>query len=745
MHIKCFRVQNFRRLKSALVQLEADRTIFVGANNSGKTSATHLFQMFLGSQPRVPIQIYDFTADCWDQFTSFDAQTGDPEAELPSIIFDLWFDVDDDNLHRVLPLLPSLDWAGEPVGVRIAYTVQDGAQLLVNYREALDKAAVETGDGQGSYQPWPHNLFDYLTRRLPQEYEFKYYVLDATQCNADLEPMGGYEPFFLGTAAGGAAKLVDAIVRVDFLDAQRHLSDAESRGRSEDLSKRLSRFYDRTLDKLDNDIDALSAIADSEDRLNAHFAEVFKPILSRLGEVGYPGLANPGLVVKAEFNARGILGTSAKIHYALPAEPATGSPTGHTLPDQYNGLGFKNLIYMVVEVLDFHQAWLDATTDRPPIHLVVIEEPEVHLHAQLQQVFIRKILEIIPSQEPGFQTQLVATTHSPHIIYESNFTPIRYFCRAPASEGVHLTEVKNLSTFYLDEEQTTREFLQQYIKLTHCDLFFADAAILVEGNVERLLLPAVIEHVVPELKSCHLTILEVGGAFAFRFQKLMTFLGLPTLVITDLDSVLPNTTASADPDGDAVTGSSCPVDTPGARTSNQTLIQWLPQLTAVAELLAAGEDTKAPAHPDGSPGLIRVAYQTRESVTWQGVTDKRAGRTLEEAFALRNLDWTQSTQGQPLGLKIAKADQLSIPELHDRLFKRVKSLDKTAFALGVIAAVDQTWQVPEYIVEGLRWLHTKLDMVAPETVDDTATPEPGPSHAVTPTPTDVAADSEDDQ
>ena len=49
MHIKCFRIENFRRLKSALVQLEADRTIFVGANNSGKTSATHLFQMFLGT------------------------------------------------------------------------------------------------------------------------------------------------------------------------------------------------------------------------------------------------------------------------------------------------------------------------------------------------------------------------------------------------------------------------------------------------------------------------------------------------------------------------------------------------------------------------------------------------------------------------------------------------------------------------------------------------------------------------
>ncbi|WP_082893280.1 AAA family ATPase [Rhodococcus qingshengii] len=49
MRIKCFRVENFRRLKNARVDLETDRTIFVGANNCGKTSATHLFQMFLRS------------------------------------------------------------------------------------------------------------------------------------------------------------------------------------------------------------------------------------------------------------------------------------------------------------------------------------------------------------------------------------------------------------------------------------------------------------------------------------------------------------------------------------------------------------------------------------------------------------------------------------------------------------------------------------------------------------------------
>lgn len=716
MHIKCFRVQNFRRLKNALIHLEADRTIFVGANNSGKTSATHLFQMFLGRPPRPSFQIYDFTADCWEQFNAFDPRSGDAESELPRIVFDLWFDVDDDNLHRVLDLLPSLDWAGEPVGVRMVYAVRDGAQLVANYLEARAKAEAEVGETEGSYRPWPQTMLDYLTKRISQEYEIKYFLLDAKQCSESLEPNDGYEPFFLGGSQNsGAGKMMESIVRVDFLNAQRHLSDADSRGRSEDLSKRLSRFYERNLQKLESDLDALGAIADSEERLNAHYADVFGPTLSRLGEVGYPGVANPGLIVKAEFNAHGILSTSAKIHYALTVDSAGDSPQS-TLPDQYNGLGFKNLIYMVIEVLDFHQAWAESATDRPPIHLVVIEEPEVHLHAQLQQVFIRKILEILPDPEPDFQTQLVATTHSPHIIYESNFTPIRYFCRASTTGGLHLTDVKNLSTFHDNEEHATREFLQQYIKLTHCDLFFADAAVLVEGNVERLLLPVVIERFVADLRSCHLTILEVGGAFAHRFKNLVKFLGLPTLVITDLDSVSPPAegTQGTDDDEDSSSTSACPVDTPGAVTSNETLKQWLPRLSSIEELLAADDTVKAPVNADGSPGLVRVAYQTNESVTWQGKSEVRAGRTLEEAFALQNLDWTQGNDGKHLGLKIAGAADLPIKGLHGKLFKRVKGFDKTKFALGVIATSDPTWKAPSYIVEGLKWLRGKLELSDPQ-------------------------------
>src|SRR6202012_4884109 len=126
----------------------------------------------------------------------------------------------------------------------------------------------------------------------------------------------------------------------------------------------------------------------------------------------------------------------------------------------------------------------------------------------------------------------------PHILYERGFKPIRYFRRHSTTNSEQSTKVLNLSAFYNTADPSDRDFLQRYLKLTHCDLFFADAAILVEGNVERLLLPLMIEMEAKTLRSAALSILEVGGAFGHRFRDLIHFLGITTLVITDLDSVL---------------------------------------------------------------------------------------------------------------------------------------------------------------------------------------------------------------
>lgn len=732
MYLHSYRLKNFRRMRDVHIELAQDISIFVGANNSGKTSATQAIQMFL-SGSKSQFSLFDFSSHTWKMFDDLGNMPEDLEAaESPIISLDLWFEVTASDLYLVIPLLPSTAWQGTQVGLRIEFGAKNTVELLQKYRtarlDAQTKVAAMEG-GVGDYVPWPKRLSDFLQKELRNEFEFRYYVLDRAQFDNHFVQHEGYQPLVLEGDQGGAS-ILKSLVRVDFLNAQRHLADpsvstTEGGGRSENLSKRLSRFYQRNLDQRQEDHTALKALFDSEIELNKHLADVFNDTLKRLEKLGYPGLNNPRLEIKSALNPASIMSQDARIHYVLGAGDDTV-----TLPDTYNGLGFKNLIYMVVEILDVQAKWGAEEESRPPLHLIFIEEPEAHLHAQLQQVFIRNVLELLKVEgEEGsvFHSQTVVTTHSPHILYERGFKPIRYF-RRQATNAEQTTDVLNLSAFYSKAEPKNRDFLQRYLKLTHCDLFFADAAILVEGNVERLLLPEMIDKEATTLRSACLCILEVGGAFGHRFKSLIEFLGLVALIITDIDSVALVANAAEDDNDDDSTefdvpgegpeaepqqrrGKACIAGTPGAVTSNQTLIQWLPKKQAVAELLVASEAEKTEVTENGCGSKVRVAYQICTSVEWAGSATNLCGRTLEEAFGLENAMWCQSNEQRHIGLKL-RGNPATPTELAVGLHKRVtgKGFDKTKFALGVLAENADSWHVPLYIKEGLVWLQEQIPL-----------------------------------
>jgi predicted ATP-dependent endonuclease of OLD family len=65
VHIHSYRLRNFRRLKDAHIELADDISIFVGSNNSGKTSATQAIHSFItGGKDR--FSLYDFSSSCWN-------------------------------------------------------------------------------------------------------------------------------------------------------------------------------------------------------------------------------------------------------------------------------------------------------------------------------------------------------------------------------------------------------------------------------------------------------------------------------------------------------------------------------------------------------------------------------------------------------------------------------------------------------------------------------------------------------
>jgi len=133
----------------------------------------------------------------------------------------------------------------------------------------------------------------------------------------------------------------------------------------------------------------------------------------------------------------------------------------------------------------------------------------------------RKMRRIAPANSSSRRTLRT-------FFFERGFRPIRYFRRA-SDAGVQRSQVLSMAAFYEtandpnDPADRTRDFLERYLRLTHCDLFFADAAILVEGNVERLLMPQMIAKAATRLQSSYLSILEIGGAFGHRFKGLIGF------------------------------------------------------------------------------------------------------------------------------------------------------------------------------------------------------------------------------
>ena len=332
---------------------------------------------------------------------------------------------------------------------------------------------------------------------------------------------------------------------------------------------------------------------------------------------------------------------------------------------------------------------------------VVIEEPEAHLHAQVQQVFIKKAYGVLKNHpdldnKTQFSTQLIVSTHSSHIAHEVDFVSLRYFKRTPAASinDVPCAKVVNLSNTFGDNSDTAK-FATRYLKTTHCDLFFADATILVEGPAERMLVPHFIRNKFPNLDRSYISLLEIGGSHAHRLKPLIETLGLLTLVITDLDSIEKNSTSKVRPKKGKE-----------YRTGNDTIKSWVPEKTQLDDVLAVIDKDKV------KNKLVRVAYQYEINVNYMGRKSKVIPYTFEDALVLSNINLFKS-KISATGLIKKMADAVNKPTITKAcqgMFNAFsKNSKKAEMALELLYTTEPSeLEPPQYINEGLEWLQEQL-------------------------------------
>lgn len=778
MHIEFVEIRNFRRLIATRIDMAQDTTLLVGANNSGKTSAITALRYFLLQQKA--FSVHDIPISKWrriDELGELFDTSDNPNSDihpiwaevLPSL--DIWLKVQKEEIHHVAHLIPTLDWRPDDgIGVRLQLAPRDSQNLLEKFSKAkraatdllagrvagrsadADKGADDSISDASIEKPmcpefalWPEGLVDYLRKHMGDSImEIKAYILDPAAKKAPVN--GVAQP----QALSADAEVLDghplvSLIKVDEVPAHRGLSDyaggsdesddggGSLSGRRQLLTAQLQSYYGKHLDPMKTpesaDLRALEAIHEAQSAFDERLRDSFRGPLNELQDLGYPGVTNPRLVVSTQLKPVEGLNHQSAVQYELSSAKEPTSPS-YRLPEQCNGLGYQNLISMVFRLIGFRDGWMkvgkalsetEATPGKevgiPPLHLVLLEEPEAHLHVQVQQVFIRKAYDVLRNHpaltgDSSLSTQLVVSTHSSHIAHEVDFAKIRYFRRHPvrSSGEIPTSTVLNLSEVFGKEDETAR-FVSRYLRVTHEDLFFADGMILAEGAAERILVPHFIQSHFPGLHSCYVTLLEVGGSHAHRLAQLIEHLGVNTLIITDLDAV----------EADGHHKKAIPAKSSGQITANNVLKMWHPQkdnLDLLLELDSVGKEKVYDA--DFS---VRVAYQTPVSVKLSKETkpSEAIPRTFEDALVLENIDLFRNLNRTGLLGKFKRAidDSANIQDLCKAFSAALDSDSKAGFALDVLYLEDlQSVRVPTYINEGLEWLQQKLLLRQQEVLTD---------------------------
>ena len=607
-------------MKNCHIDFGEKKTVLVGANNSGKTSAISAIVWFLKNTERFTLK--EFTVTNWALINTIGEKWLEKDSVDDALLsshqwdnivpsMDVWINVENGEQYRVNHLIPSLStWDGKKVGVRGQYVPKDVTKLYTAYKEAKTKArsleATEEWKEADSPELYPKNLCDFLGKgsNLREYFDVKYYIIDPALDPDDEDEVQttpdnelGYNP-------------LDGLIKVDTILASRDFSDPEGQTDSEidTLSKQFQQYY-KSSGQEDEELTCeglklLGGIVTANKTYDEKLRKTFEVPVGELKNINYPGFQNPEIKIRSKIQIEESIKHDSAVQFAIQGMEEL------VLPEKYNGLGYRNLISIYLKLIDFREKWLKELSEGKniePIHLVFVEEPEAHLHAQAQQVFVKKAFEALCNnklieENPWLSTQLVLSTHSNHVVNELDLNCMRYFKRViDVGEKIPVSKVVNLSsTFGTDDE--TKQFVTRYIRLTHCDIFFSDAVVLVEGPAEKILVPSFL--VKAGLDSYYISVIEVNGRHAHSFRKLIEKIGIAAFIVTDIDA----TDTKVGEDGKEIHPSVITAKGNGYKTGNPSIKSWLSGKEQIEEYEKENNE-----HPE-----LRAAHKAlaREIITF---------------------------------------------------------------------------------------------------------------------------------
>lgn len=690
MKIFKIEIQNFRLLKDFSMDIEKDLSLVIGKNNTGKTSILSVLDKFLNEKSKFSFD--DLNIDFRNELEGLIKSEDVPEEFTPKgIKLKIFIEYNEqDDLSNVGRVLMDLDPDNNKIVLGFEYilTYTKFLQLRTDYdafeRKEKQKVKDEKRTKVREINEFLKQGLDkyFNTQKLSFEYDLATHkVNELNYINLDTEKIG-----------------IKDIISFKHIPARR---DVTNKDKDNTLSRQTSTLYKKNEDSEEKAVateEFIDQLSETDIRLSEIYSGLFEGVVRNVSTFGGIKLNETAIEIISTLQHRDLLEGNTTVVYTHDT---------NKLPEQYNGLGYMNLISMIFEIEILRQEFKRKKEEKPAdINLLIIEEPEAHTHPQMQYVFIKNIKKLLATgvkRDDGITRplQYIITTHSSHIVADSDFDDIKYL----KTENKNNVVAKNLSDLrkQYDADSGQYQFLKQYLTISRAEIFFADKAILIEGDTERILIPTFMRKVDLEeearlkaggeedaflpLLSQNISIIEVG-AYSQIFKKFIEFLGIKSLILTDIDAVK---VVEQDDKGKDVWGA-CPVNE-GTKTSNSAINHFLKDVT--------WDDLKA--LPVGNRTIL--VGSSAVCVCYQQEEDAYHARSFEDAFIHINRAFVNSKKDEFQGLQHRKLFDDGGNNAYVLADKCIKK--KTHFALDILYHSDKdfnNWNIPAYIKNGLLWL-----------------------------------------
>lgn len=414
MRLTKVEMRNYRLLVESDISIDKDSTLIVGRNNTAKTS----FLLFLSSiLNNESLNYNDFPLskrqDLINNIIQFLANKISYEQfcenlTKPSMKF--YVDYSDENEEDFLSgLSPFIIDVEDDISQVIIFAEYGVKISESDIREIFND--VEISEDENKYKDIATNIKDVLSVNFSKIFTLSIKAINPSDPKLSMNK---------------SVQELKALFPLYSIRAERNLDESGDHRRSS-LQSIINDYFYLDENNLDGDIkDSVLQLRQTVNEANIKIQKNTDSILSQLVDktvgFGYP-------------NAEELrLGVSTKL--ALPEQIQNNSELTYfnsdndSLPSEYNGLGYKNLIKIQFQLAQFANQIKQSGIACMP--LLFIEEPESHMHPQMQQVFI-EYLENFLKEISDVHIQVIVTTHSPHITNVVDFSKIRYSQRGAES------------------------------------------------------------------------------------------------------------------------------------------------------------------------------------------------------------------------------------------------------------------------------------------------------------------------